>query len=242
MIKRKDALILKSYNYSNSSKIIHILTEDSERISLIAKGARRTNSRFGGNIEPLNISEIVYYIKRDRDMGILKEAMVKEPYLFIKDDLYKMNIAWGLLWIAKRIPDPQDGLFGLENRSLTFLNRGFKEEVLIYFMLSLFHLSGVPPKINKCVKCGSKEVLFFDVTSGGAVCEACKLGTSFRLNNLLNLLNDLKKGRLREWKEITDSERRKVIRMVFEYGLYHLGEWLNRLSDILPFEIMPKER
>ncbi len=242
MIKRKDAIILKSFDYRNSSKIIHALTEDSERISLVAKGARRTNSRFGGNIEPLNLSQIVYYIKYDRDMGILKEATIKEPYLCIRDDLYKLNLAWGLLWIAKKIPDPQDGLFGLERRSLTFLNRGFKEEVLVYFMLSLFNLSGVPPKINKCVRCGSKEIEFFDIQSGGVLCKKCKTDSAFTGNNLLELLYDLKKGRLRKWQKINEFDRKKLLIIIFKYGLYHLGEWLNRLRDILPFEIIQNER
>jgi DNA repair protein RecO (recombination protein O) len=241
MIKRKDVLILKSYSYGNSSKIIHVLTEDSERISLMAKGARRTKSRFGGNIEPLNLSQIVYYIKNEQKMGLLKEAAIKESYLSIKKDLYKLNIAWGILWIANKIPDPQDGLFGLESRTLAFLNRNFREEVLIYFLLSLFHLSGVPPKLNKCVKCDSREVYLFDVTLGGAVCENCKLETSYRLNNFLNLLYELKKGRLRVWEEIVDTERKKILKILFEYGVYHLGEWLNRLIDILPFEITPKD-
>ncbi len=242
MIKRKDALILKSYDYSNSSKIIHVLTEDSERISLIAKGARRTNSRFGGNIEPLNLSELVYYIKCDRDMGVLKEATTRKPYLGVKNDLYRLNIAWALLWIAKRIPDPQDGLFGLEERSLTFLNRGFREETLIYFMLSLFRLSGISPRIDGCVRCNSKEVKFFDVSLGGALCESCKLETAYTLNNLLGSLNELKKGRLRKWQEISDSDKKKILRITFEYGIYHLGEWLKRLRDILPPLIIPNER
>jgi len=242
MIKRKDAIVLKSFDYRNTSKIIHVLTEDSQRISVIAKGARRTTSRFGGNIEPINFTQIVYYIRYDRDIGILKEANTLEPFLNLKNDLYRLDIAWGLIWIAKKIPDPQDGLFGLLERSLTFLNRGFKEEVLVYFLLSLFHLSGVSPKINRCVMCGSKEVKFFDIPSGGAQCAECRVDSAIQVNSLLLVLYDLKKGRLRAWEKIVESDEKKVLEIVLEYGIYHLGEWLNRLRDILPSRIMPKER
>ncbi|MEA1913615.1 MAG: DNA repair protein RecO [candidate division WOR-3 bacterium] len=242
MIKRKDAIVLRSFDYRNSSKIIHILTQDSKRISLVAKGARRTNSQFGGDIEPLNLSQVVYYIKPDRDIGILKEATMIEPYLSLKSDLYRLNIGWGFACVGEKIPDPQEGLFGLEKRSLTFLDRGFKEEVFVYFLLSLFHLSGVSPKLNSCVCCGSRDVEFFNIRKGGAQCANCIGKDSFPFGDLQELMNDLRKGRLRVWEEINEPKKGKILQITFKYGVYHLGDWLNRLRDILPFDIIPNER
>ena len=202
MLIRKDAIILKSYKFRNTSKIIHILSSDSERISLVAKGARRTKSQFSGNIEPLNLTQLVYYIKPGKSLGTLKEANIKEGHQFLKKDLYRLNIGWSLIWIGRKIPYPMDGLFGLEKRSLSFLNRGLKEEVLVYFFLSLFKLQGIPPETNKCISCGSREADYFDIEAGGTKCDNCASKTSLFFTPLKEAIEALKKGRFQAWEKI----------------------------------------
>ena len=239
MLIRKDAIILKSYKFRNTSKIIHILSSDSERISLVAKGARRTKSQFSGNIEPLNLTQLVYYIKPGKSLGTLKEATIKNGHRSLKKDLYRLNIGWSLIWIGRKIPSPMKGLFGLEKRSLSFLNRGLKEEALIYFFLSLFKLQGIPPEISKCISCGSKEVEFFDIEGGGTKCKSCASKTSFFFIPLKETIEFLKKGRFEKWKDLKEQEKKEILKITFKYGIYHLGDWLNRLTEILPFEITP---
>lgn len=239
MLIRKDALILKSYKFRNTSKIIHILSSDSERISLVAKGARRTKSQFAGNIEPLNLSQLVYYIKPGKSLGTLKEATIKNGHGSLKKDLYRLNIGWSLIWIGRKIPSPMKGLFGLEKRSLSFLNRGFKEEVLIYFFLSLFKLQGIPPEISKCISCGSKEVEYFDIEGGGTKCKNCASKTPLSFTSLKETIASLEKGRLKSWENLKEKEKKEILMLTFKYGIYHLGDWLNRLTEIFPFEITP---
>jgi DNA repair protein RecO (recombination protein O) len=239
MLIRKDAIILKSYDFRNTSKIIHILSSDSQRLSLVAKGARRTKSQFAGNIEPLNLTQLVYYIKPGKSLGTLKEATIKNGHQSLKKDLYRLNIGWSLIWTGRKIPSPMDGLFGLEKRSLGFLNKGFKEEVLIYFFLSLFKLQGIPPQTNKCITCGSKEVEYFDIEEGGTKCKNCASQTSHFFTPLKEALEALKKGRFQVWETVNERDKKEILQITFKYGVYHLGDWLNRLMEILPFEITP---
>jgi DNA repair protein RecO (recombination protein O) len=239
MLIRKDAIILKSYDFRNTSKIIHILSSDSQRFSLVAKGARRTKSQFAGNIEPLNLAQLVFYIKPEKTLGTLKEATLKNGHRFLKKNLYQLNIGWSLIETGRKIPSPMKGLFGLEKRSLSFLDRGFKEEVLIYFFLSLFKLQGVYPQMNKCIKCGSRIAEFFDIKEGGTKCNNCATETSVFFSPLQNAIENLKKGRFQIWQEISEKNREKILKITFKYGIYHLGDWLNRLTDILPFTINP---
>jgi DNA repair protein RecO (recombination protein O) len=239
MLKRKDAIILKSFDYGNTSKIIHILTSDSERLSLVAKGARRTKSRFAGNIEPLNLTQLVYYLKPGKDLGTLKEANIKEPHQSLRKDLYRLNIGWSLVWIGRRIPSPMKGLFGLEKRAFNFLERGAKEEVLVYFFLSLFKLQGIPPEIDKCIVCGAKRTEFFDIEAGGTKCRSCGGKNSIVFSHLEETTRALKRGNLEIWKEVSEKNKKEILDIVFKYGIYHFGDWLNRLTDILPFTITP---
>ena len=239
MLIRKDAIILKSYDFRNTSKIIHILSSDAHRFSLVAKGARRTKSQFAGNIEPLNLAQLVFYIKPEKSLGTLKEATVKNDHRFLKKNLYQLNIGWSLIEIGRKIPSPMKGLFGLEKRALSFLNRGFKEEVLIYFFLSLFKLQGIFPETKKCVRCGSDKADFFDIESGGTKCENCATESSVLFSPLQNAIENLKKGRVQTWQEISEKDRKKILTITFKYGVYHFGDWLNRIRDMLPFSIDP---
>jgi DNA repair protein RecO len=239
MLKRKDAIILKSFDFGNTSKIIHVLTSDSERLSLVAKGARKTKSHFAGNIEPLNLTQLVYYIKPGKDLGTLKEANIKEAHHELKNDLFQLNIGWSLIWIGRKIPSPMNGLFGLEKRALGFLDRGFKEEVLVYFLLSLFKLQGIPPQIDRCISCGTKKFDFFDIIAGGAKCSGCAQKKLIPFGELEKVVKDLKRGRLQIWKEVNKKNKKEILNIVFKYGIYHLGDWLNLITDILPFEINP---
>jgi DNA repair protein RecO len=239
MLERKDAIILKSFDFGNTSKIIHILTSDSERLSLVAKGARRTKSHFAGNIEPLNLAQLVYYIKPGKDLGTLKEANIKEAHHKLKNDLFQLNIGWSLIWMGRKIPSPMNGLFGLEKRALGFLDRGFKEEVLVYFLLSLFKLQGIPPQIDKCISCGAKKFDFFDIVAGGTKCSGCAQKNLIPFGRLEKTFKDLKKGRLQSWVEANKKNKKEMLDIVFKYGIYHLGDWLNLIIDILPFEINP---
>lgn len=237
MLKRQDAIILKSYNFKNTSKIIHILTSDSQRISLVAKGARRTKSQFAGNIETLNLAQLVYYIKPGKSLGTLKEANLLQSHPSLKKDLYRLNIGWSLIWTGKKIPSPMNGLFGLEKRALSFLDRGFKEEVFVYFFMSLFTLQGIPPEMNKCIICGSKKTDYFEIESGGAKCRHCVTKQAMPFDSIANTLKDLKKGRLRIWQETEGKNKKEILEFVLQYSVYHLGDWVNRIKDILPFSI-----
>lgn len=232
-------IILRSIVYRNTSKILNVLTEDSERISLVAKGARRTKSKFGGNLEPLNVSESVYYIKPEKEIGTLKEASIENSFQNIKSDLHLLNIAWGILWTVNRIPTPQKGLYGLTRRSLIFLDRGFGEEVWLYFMISMFRLGGVPPSLNRCVVCGSGSPGYFDISGGGCVCKKCRTSAIPFSEEELDIMRKLRKGRLSDWEKINDKSKEKIISVVSRYGIYHLGDWLKRLNSILPFDIIP---
>lgn len=242
MIRKRNSIILRSFDYRNTSKIIHVLTENSRNYSIVAKGARRTNSKFGGNIEPLNLSEILFYIKEDRDIGLLKEATIKQGHLSLKSNLKRLNIAWGLSWISDRVPDPINGLYGLLKRSLDFLDRGFEEEVIAYFLLSFYSLNGIPPELEQCVSCGSREVEFFHFSSGGAQCKKCRSNNAYHFARYKNNIVDLKKGRLRTWEEVEGEDRKYLLLLLYKYGIYHLGEWMNRFIEIVPSEIIPKER
>jgi hypothetical protein len=93
--------------------------------------------------------------------------------------------------------------------------------------------------MDKCITCGSKEAEFFDIEGGGTKCKNCASKSAPVFAPLKGPIEDLKKGRLTNWKNLKEKEKKEILELTFKYGIYHLGDWLNRLTEILPFEINP---
>ena len=84
-----------------------------------------------------------------------------------------------------------------------------------------------------------KEIEYFDIEGGGTKCKNCSSSSSLFFSPLKGAIEDLKKGRLTSWEKLKAKERKEILELTFKYGIYHLGDWLNRLREILPFEIIP---
>ncbi len=74
MLVTTKAIVLKSTKYGETSKIINVYTRKFGRQTMIAKGARMMKSKFGGSLEVMNIIEITFYKKPNRDMHLLSKA------------------------------------------------------------------------------------------------------------------------------------------------------------------------
>lgn len=74
MIVRTDAVILRAFDYGETSRIVTAFTRLHGVIGVMAKGARRPTSRFGATLQPTAYVQLVYYYKAERGLQTLKEA------------------------------------------------------------------------------------------------------------------------------------------------------------------------
>lgn len=145
-----EAVILRSVNYGDTSKIISLYSKENGKINCIVKGARNIKSRVLGVIEPFNHITIVFYNKQNRDLQMLSKAETIKNFRLIKTDLDKLTVCYRMLeMMNKAVYDKEHSneLFELLIKTFTFINENSTEDFIsyLYFQIHLCEVLGISP-------------------------------------------------------------------------------------------------
>ena len=177
-----EATILQAFPYSETSKILRLLTPDHGVQSVIAKGARRPKSRYGGVLEPFTDGVASFYWREHRDLHNLSGFELGHPRQALGRDLVRFGAASLLAEIVLRTAAEQSApeVFGYIRESLTALENapeGAVEPVALARAWALIATLGFGPALDRCVGCAEDldphADLYFDYTAGGMHCGRC---------------------------------------------------------------------
>lgn len=112
MIVRTEAVVLRSLPYGETSRIVTLFTRDRGKLAVMAKGARRTKSRFGSSLQPMSYVQVVYYYKPSRSLQILSDSSHVTPFHRIGRDLEKITIGLRIVELTSALmqDDQQNAL------------------------------------------------------------------------------------------------------------------------------------
>ncbi|HTO92491.1 MAG TPA: DNA repair protein RecO [Candidatus Sulfotelmatobacter sp.] len=176
-----EGIVLKAQPLGDTSRIVTVYTRDHGLRKVVAKGARKTPSRFGFALEPLSRSRLVCYLKADRDLHLLSQAEVLDPLGSRLSDLTRLAHAQAALEIVDRLvwgEEPHPELFDLLRQTL----EGCAEApvaalpaVTLAFQLQLASLLGYRPRLDACASCGGalSPRRWFSAARGGLLCDSC---------------------------------------------------------------------
>ena len=174
-ITKVKGIIISESNYSETSKLLNIFTEEYGIISVIAKGAKRLKSPLRSVTTKLTYAYFQINYKKDK-LSNLIVADVINPFNEIKKDLIKISYASYLLELTSGVvkQTSEKNIFSLLESSLLKIEEGF-DPVIITNILELKYLEylGIKPELNSCASCGSTKVLTVSTTKGGFVCVNC---------------------------------------------------------------------
>ena len=185
------ALLLRRVSYAESDLVITFLTEELGRVSALARGARRSQRRFGGCLEPIHTLRIRFDERTGSELVLLREAKIERPRSGAIESLSRLQAAGRALnWVRRsapaRTPEPELWL-ALE----ALLDRVAESEQhepltnLAEFGLQLLTALGWGLDFERCVRCGKQcgrgQAAMLDPTRGGLVCTACG-GARLRLD------------------------------------------------------------
>ena len=182
-----EAVVLRSFAFGEADRVLHVYTEASGRFGVIAKGVRRTKSRFGGRLEPFSHVELSIHRGRG-ELGTVTGASLVRSHDRIRSDGYRLQVGLVGLEAMLRLfteEERNDRAFLALTRFLDALDerqpqpgrRPALDPLVLSFQLKLLWLSGFLPHLGSCVECGSADALVaFMPAAGGAVCEACDRG------------------------------------------------------------------
>ena len=119
MMIHTTAIILKSVDYQESSKIITVLTKAHGKIALIARGSKKPKNKLSGLIEIGHVLDVVYYYKPTRNVQNLTEASIQFSSLSFRQDFEKASILFATLELVNQLVHEYE-----ENESMfNFLNK-----------------------------------------------------------------------------------------------------------------------
>ena len=176
---RTEAIVLRSLRFSEADRILHIYTRERGRLGAIAKGARKTSSRFGARLEPLSHVELVLH-EGSGELQTVTGASLIASHRGVREDGNRLGVALLGAEAMLRLfgePEPNERAFTALARFLDALeqapaaSRPGLDPLALSFQLKLLWLSGYLPHLEACVECGSNgELVGFSPRGGGAVC------------------------------------------------------------------------
>lgn len=198
---RDTAVVLRTYRLGESDRIIVFLTENHGKVRAVAKGIRKTRSKFGGRLEPLSYVNV--QLHRGTNLDVVSQVETIDTSTNLYGDLDVMTEASAVVEAVDRlVPDlePVPHTF----RMLVGVRRALIDKpsplVVPAFLWKLLASEGVRPELDRCVGCGATEsddctFVSFDSVRGGVQCRSCRTGGGIS-TAALALLRDMLGGRL----------------------------------------------
>ena len=221
---RDTGVVLRTYKFGEADRIIVILTEEHGKIRAIAKGIRKTRSKFGGRLEPL--SHVSLQLHRGRELDVISQVETMSTTSPVFGDLDSMTEASAILeavdqLVPDREPVPQVYRMLVGARQ-TLLTRP-SPVVVPAFLWRLLTVEGLRPELTRCVscheECDPEGSVIFDVDHGGIVCRSCR--SSIDEGSVAGRMGQA------AWRPVSDQAL-SLMRDVLEG---RLGEVLDRSHD-----------
>jgi DNA repair protein RecO (recombination protein O) len=178
--------VLRSMRYGEADRILHLYTPERGRISAIAKGVRRSRSRFGARLEPFFQIRMMLHEGRSELMTVTGVDTIAAHRL-LRDHATTLDAAARACDAVGRLfetADPHPEVYALLANQLSLLNSDpahARPENGLAFRLKLLLAVGILPQLGSCASCGEREHLQgFSAAAGGVVCNACE-ATGFPL-------------------------------------------------------------
>ena len=172
--------MLRSLRYGEADRILHLYTPMRGRMGAIAKGVRRTRSRFGGRLEPFSHVDMQLHEGRS-DLLTVTGADTIRAHARLRDDAGALDAANRACDAVARVFESGDAhpeVFHLLCNELRLLEEEPGNATLanqLSFRLKLLVAAGFGPQLSACATCGEREHLVgFSGAAGGVVCEACE--------------------------------------------------------------------
>jgi DNA repair protein RecO (recombination protein O) len=237
------ALVLRTADWSETSRIATLWTREFGKVRALAKGGRRLKSNFENALDLLTVCSIVFLRKSSGSLDLLTEAQVVERFAPLRTDLPSLYAAY---YVAELLADwteeydPHPALFDEAREALRDLGRpgSAAGPRLARFDLVLLRELGYSPVLEACAGCGSAlepgRPLAFSPAAGGVLCPACREQHRDRRPlspaawQALRELGGSGEAWRREWAPAVRRELRQVLG---QYVTYLLG----RQPRLLPY-------
>jgi len=236
---RDEAIVLRTHKLGEADRIITLLSRSHGRIRAVAKGVRRTTSRWGSRLEPF--THVDLQLAEGRSLDVITQAETLTPFHSrLGLDYERYTAGTVMLETAERLvteekqPALQQFLLlvgGL--RAMTSEHRG-AGVVLDSYLLRSLSVAGYAPSFESCARCGDPGPhRWFSPAAGGMLCGDCRMpGSASPAPETVALLGALLAG---DWTAIEAADPRQVRQasgLVAAYLQWHLERGLRSMAYV----------
>ncbi len=250
-IYRDDGIVLRTQKLGEADRIVTLLARRTGRVRAVAKGVRRTKSRFGARLEPFTHVDLLMYTGRSLDY--ITQADTVRPYGEpFSSDYPRYTTGTAMLETAEKFTpvekEPAMRQFLLLVGGLRALAEGAHEPRLILdaYLLRSLAVAGYAPALDECAVCGTRvadpqgavtstalRAFAFAIGAGGLVCRSCRTpGAATPAPQTVTLMSALVRG---DWGYADGSEHRHQAEcsgLVAAYLQWHLEHSIRSLRHV----------
>ena len=174
---RTKGLVIREVGVDDADKIITLITEDVGKISVSARGARKSGSRYSYGTQVLTYGEFILF--KARNSFILNGCDIITSFYDLAQDMERFTYAAHIIEMASDATTDEHTTGGILNLLLHGLNALCKGRnsslVASAFTIKLMQISGYPPHVTGCASCGAQDIetICFSFSQCGFVCERC---------------------------------------------------------------------
>ena len=181
---RDQGVVLRTWRLGEADRIVVLLTAEHGKVRAVAKGVRKTRSKFGGRLEPTSHVSMQLFAGRGV-LDIVTQAETLDRFVELRTDPDRFADASALLEVVDQLLPDRTAVDGPADRrrydmlvgALRTLDTNPAPLVVPAFFLKLLAHEGLAPQLDGCARCGATGPLVaIDAHEGGAVCGGCRRG------------------------------------------------------------------
>lgn len=235
---RDVGVVLRTYKLRESDRIVVIMTAENGKVRAVAKGVRKTKSKFGARLEPMSHVRLLLY--RGRELDIVSQAESVESLAPLLSSLDRASQGIAAIEAVDQLAlerQPNLRLYQMAVGVLrTIAERPAPLNVPAFYW-KLLAAEGLEPQLAVCSRCGEAEpaaqLVAFDLDEGGVLCRACRSGTAIS-PAALGIMRDVLGGRLNAALTLGESPATHEVALLATRALEHHIE--RRLKAVAMFE------
>jgi len=236
---RDEAIVLRTHKLGEADRIVTLLTRHHGRVRAVAKGVRKTTSRWGSRLEPFTHVDLQLAVGRNLDT--VTQAVTRDPFgAAISADYDRYTAASVMLETSEHLVaeerEPSVQQYLLLVGGLRAMTAGERRpgDVLDSFLLRSLAVAGYAPSFDACARCGLEGPhRAFNPAHGGMLCPGCRLpGSAHPAPETVTLLGALLAG---DWPLVETADvrsRKEAAGLVSAYLSWHLERGLRSLPYV----------
>ena len=176
MLQKCEGIVIRTTDYGETNKIITLYTREWGKIGVMARGAKKPNSRLS------SISQLFthgyFLVQRGTGLGSCTAGEMITSFRSIGEDIFLTAYASYIVELTDKCTEdkkPNPFHFELLFQTLNYMNEGYDPDVLMnIYEMKMLNVLGMYPILNQCSVCGSTDGHFsFSIREGGFICHRC---------------------------------------------------------------------